>query len=114
MATRVAQWLLNGDGNGLCDSSSTAMDGATAPRRRGTARARRRWTESTTVMGGNGQHDGELRVMEGAARRQLYGEGRCDSDSTTMDDEELRKRDGDVDVDTAGGGSNKGQHGIKL
>jgi hypothetical protein len=32
----------------------------------------------------------------------------------TMDDEELRERDGDVDVDMAGGGSNKGQRGIKL
>jgi hypothetical protein len=32
----------------------------------------------------------------------------------TMDDEEPRKRDGDVDIDTAGGGSNKGQRGIKL
>jgi hypothetical protein len=31
---------------------------------------------------------------------------------TAMDDEERRKRDGDVD--TAGGGSNKGQHVITL
>ena len=65
-------------------------------------------------MGGDGQHDGELRVMEDAARRQLDGEGRCDGDSTTRNDKEPRKRDGDVDVDTAGGGSNKGQRGIKL
>ena len=47
-------------------------------------------------------------------RRQLDGEGRHDGDSTTMDDEEWRERDGDVDVNTAGGGSNKGQRGIKL
>jgi hypothetical protein len=60
--------------------------------------------------------------MEGAAqqrgtarqRRQLDGEGRHDGDSTMMDDEEPRERDGDGDVDTAGGGSNKGQRGIKL
>jgi hypothetical protein len=60
--------------------------------------------------------------MEGAAqrrgmvrpRRQLDGEGRHDGDSTTMDDEEWRERNGDVDVNTAGGGSNKGQRGIKL
>jgi hypothetical protein len=31
-----------------------------------------------------------------------------------MDDEEWRERNGDVDVNTAGGGSNKGQPGIKL
>jgi hypothetical protein len=31
-----------------------------------------------------------------------------------MDDEEWRERNGDVDVNTAGGGSNKGQRGIKL
>ncbi len=57
-------------------------------------------------------------VMDGAAlwrwtaRRQLNGEGRRDGDLTTMDDEERRERDGDVD--TAGSGSNKGQRGIKL
>jgi hypothetical protein len=31
-----------------------------------------------------------------------------------MDEEEPRERDGNVDVDTAGGGSNKGQRGIEL
>jgi hypothetical protein len=31
-----------------------------------------------------------------------------------MDDEEPRERNGNVDVDTAGGGSNKGQCGIEL
>ena len=61
--------------------------------------------------------------MEGAARRQgtaqprrqLDGEGRHDGDSTsmTMDDEELREHDGDIDIDTTGGGSNIGQRGIK-
>ena len=104
------------------------MDGATAPRWRGTARARRRWTESTTAMGGDGWRDGKLRVMEGAARWRgtaqprwrLDGKGRCDrdGDSTARDGtwllEEPRERDGDVDVDTAGGGSNKGQRGIEL
>jgi hypothetical protein len=69
-------------------------------------------------MGGDGRRDGELTVMDGAAlrqwtaRRQLNGEGRRDGDSTTMDDKERRKRDGDVN--TVGGGSNKGQCGIKL
>ena len=69
-------------------------------------------------MGGDGRRDGELTAMDGVAqwrwtaRRQLDGEGRRDGDSTTMDDEERRERDGDVD--TAGGGSNKGQRGIKL
>jgi len=91
---------------------------ATAPRRQGTARARQRWTECTTAMGSNGQRDGEWTVMDGAAlrrwtaRRQLGGEEWRDGDLTTMDDEERRKRDGDVD--TAGGGSNKGQRVITL
>ena len=48
------------------------------------------------------------------ARR--YGDGRRDGNSTgdltTMDDEERREHDGDVD--TAGGGSNKGQRVITL
>jgi hypothetical protein len=73
-------------------------------------------------MGSDGWRDGESRVMEGAERqrgtvrprRQLDGKGRCDGDLTTMDDEEPCKRDGDVDVDMAGGGSNTGQRGIKL
>ncbi len=70
------------------------------------------------AMGGNGRRDGELTVMDGAAlrrwtaRRQLDGKGRRNSDLTTMDNEERRERDDDVD--TAGGGSNKGQRGIKL
>jgi hypothetical protein len=70
------------------------------------------------AMGGDGQRDGEWTVMDGAAlrrwtaRRQLDGEERCDSDLTTMDDEERRNRDDDVD--TASGGSNKGQHVITL
>ena len=61
-------------------------------------------------------------MTEGAARRrglarprrQLEGDGRHDGDSMTMDDEELRERNGDVDVnvDTASGGSKKGQCGI--
>ncbi len=69
-------------------------------------------------MGGDGRRDGKLTVMDGAAlqrwtaRRQLDGEGRHDGDSTRMDNKERRKRDGNVD--TAGGGSNKGQRGIKL
>ena len=69
-------------------------------------------------MGGDGQHDVEWTVMDGAAlrrwtaRRQLDGEERRDGDLTTMDDEERRERDGDVD--TAGGGSNKGQRFITL
>jgi hypothetical protein len=69
-------------------------------------------------MGSDGQRDGKLMVMDGAvqrwwtAGRQLDGEVWRDCDSTTMDDEEWRKRDGGVD--TAGGGSNKGQRGIQL
>jgi hypothetical protein len=64
----------------------------TAPRRQGTARARRRWTQSTTAMGGDGQRDGEWTVMDGAAlwrwmvRWQLDGKERRDGDLTTMDD----------------------------
>jgi len=64
-------------------------------------------------MGGDGQRDGEWTVMDDAAlrqwtaRRQLDGEEWCDGDLTTMDDKEQRERDGDVD--TAGGGNNKGQ-----
>ena len=93
-----------------------------APRRQGTARARRQWTESTVAMGSDGRRDGKLRVMEGAARRggtarprrRLDFEGQCDGDLTMMDEEEPRERDGKVDVNTAGGGSNKGQRGIEL
>jgi hypothetical protein len=47
-----------------------AMDGATATRRRGTALARRQWTESTTAMGGDGRCNGELMMMDGAALRR--------------------------------------------
>ena len=75
-----------------------------------------------TAMGSDGRRDGELRVMEGATQRQgtarlqrqLDGEGRRDGESTTLDDEELRERVGDVDVDTAGGRSKNGQRGIEL
>jgi hypothetical protein len=69
-------------------------------------------------MGGDGRRDGELMVMDGAALLQwtarllLDGEGRRDGDSTTMDDKKRRERDGNIN--TAGGGSNKGQRGIKL
>jgi hypothetical protein len=45
-------------------------------------------------------------------RRQLDGEEWRDGDLTTMDGEEWRERNGDVD--TAGGGSNKGQRVITL
>ena len=69
-------------------------------------------------MSSNEWRNDKLTVMDGAGLRQwtaqwqLNGEGRCDGDSTMMDDEDRRERDGDVD--TAGGGSNKGQRGIKL
>jgi len=69
-------------------------------------------------MGGDGKRDGKWAAMDGAAlrrwtaRRQLDGEEWRDGDLTTMDDEERRERDGDVD--TAGGGSNKGQPVITL
>ncbi len=69
-------------------------------------------------MGGDGRRDGKLMVMDDAALRRwtaqrlLDGEGRHDGDLTTMDDKKRRKRDGDID--TAGGGSNKGRRGIKL
>jgi hypothetical protein len=74
------------------------------------------------AMGSDGRGDGKLRVMEGTARRggtvrpqrQLDGEGRRNGDSTTMDNKEPCERDGDGDVNTAGGGSNKGQRGIEL
>jgi hypothetical protein len=61
------------------------------------------------AMGGDGQRDGEWTVMDGAvlrrwtARRQFDGEVWRDGDLMTMDN-----------VDTAGGGSNKGQCIIKL
>ncbi len=70
------------------------------------------------AMGGDGRRNGELMVMDGAALRRwtaqrlLDAEGWRDGDSTTMDDEKRRERDGDID--TAGSGSNKGQRGIKL
>jgi hypothetical protein len=118
------------DKEGQRDGFSIAMDGTTAPQRRGMAQrllggegrrkrgGRRRWTESTTAMGGDGWQDGDLSVMDGAARRrwtaqqQLDSKGRRDGDSTTKGEEEQCNRDGDVD--TAGSGSDKGQHGIKI
>ena len=118
------------DKEGQCGGFSTAMDGAMAPRRREMARhlldgkgrrkhsGRRRWTKSTTTMGGDGRHDGDLTVMDGAAqwrwtaRQQLDSEGRRDGDSTTKEEEEHCDRAGDVD--TAGGGSGKGQQDIKI
>ena len=69
-------------------------------------------------MGGDGQHDGEWTVMDGAvlrrwtARRQLDGEEWRDGDLTMMGNEERRESDGDFDM--AGGGSNKGQRVITL
>ena len=64
-------------------------------------------------LGGDGRCDDELRVMQGAARRR--GSARdSDADSMRMCDEEPCECDGNVDVDTAGGGSNKGQRDIKL
>jgi hypothetical protein len=103
------------DGNGWSNGSSTAkaIDDTTAPRRRGTAQARQRWAESTTVMGGDGRRNGRIdgdgqcgaTAMDGTT---ADGKGRHDGGLMTMDDEERYKRHGDVD--TAGGGSNKGQH----
>jgi hypothetical protein len=91
------------------------MDGTTVPRQQGTTQARRQWT-------GDGWCDGELTLIDGAvlrrwtAQRQLDGEGRRekrrDGDLTKMGDEERREPDGNVD--TAGGGSNKGQSVITL
>jgi len=46
------------------------------------------------VMDDDGNRDGNLTLMDGAAgwrwtmRRQLYGEGRCHGDLTAKDDEE--------------------------
>jgi len=51
-------------------------------------------------------------LRQWTARRQLDGKEWRNGDLTTMDDEERRKRDGSVD--TAGGGSNKGQRIIIL
>ncbi len=69
------------------------------------------------VMDDDGRRDGNLTVMDGAAkwrwttRRQLNGEGWCHGDLTAMVDEERRERKGGVGV--AGGGSDKCQRGIK-
>ncbi len=69
-------------------------------------------------MCGSGRHNGNLTVMDDAAQRQwtarqqLDSKGRRDGNSTMMDEEERRERNGDVD--TAGGGSDKGQHSIKI
>jgi len=54
------------------------------------------------VMDDDGRRNGNLTVMDSASRwrwtmrRQLYGEGRHHGDSTAMDNEERRERDGDV------------------
>ena len=124
----MAQRLINKEGQR--DGFSMAMDGVRAPQRQGMARrllngegrrersGQRQWTKSTAAMGGDGRHDGDLRVMDGAARRQwtaqqqLSSKGRRDGDSTTKGKEEQCNHDGDVN--TAGGGSDKGQHGIKI
>jgi hypothetical protein len=69
-------------------------------------------------MGGDGQRDGKWTVMDGAAlrrwmaQRQLDGEEWRNGDLTTMDDEERHEHNSDVD--TARGGSNKGQRVITL
>jgi len=69
-------------------------------------------------MGGDGQRDAEWTVMDGVAlrqwtaRRQLDGKEWRDGDLTAIVDEERRECDGNVD--TAGGGSNKGQRVIAL
>ena len=69
------------------------------------------------VMDDDGNRDGNLTLMDGAAgwrwtmRRQLYGKGRRHGDLTAKDDEEQHKCSGDVGA--AGGGSDKGQRGIK-
>ena len=72
-------------------------------------------------MDNDGRRDGNLTVMDGAARwrwtmqRQLYGEGRRHGDSTAMDDEErnVERNERDGGVGAAGGGSDKCQCGIK-
>ena len=146
VVSRHGRWLL--DSEGRHNGSSTAMDGATAPQRRGMARRLldgEGWRDGYSAArdgaqqlldgkgrcerGGNGPRAQRrwaamdsgmavLMVMDGAAlrqwtaRRQLDGEERCDGDLPTMDDEERPERDGHVN--TAGGGSNKGQCVITL
>jgi len=56
-------------------------------------------------MGGDGQRDGKLTVMDGAVLRRWMARRQ-------LNDEEWRERDGDVN--TAGNGSNKGQRIITL
>ena len=114
---RGTAWrLLNG--NGWRNGSLTAMNSARAPRQQWTARR---------LLDGEGwcKHNDDgpraqrwWAAMDGTmatwrwwtAWRQLDVKGWRDDDLTTMDNKERRKRDGDVD--TAGGGSNKGQRGI--
>ena len=50
--------------------------------------------------------------MDSVAQRQLDGDEWRDGDLMTMDDKERCQRDGNVDTD--GGGSNKGQRVITL
>jgi len=118
------------DGDGRCDGNSTAMDGATATQRQWTQRqwtARecstvtwQGWTRrngvSTTTMDRERNGDGRRwmarwQLGRWMTLRQLDGEGRRDGDSMAIDNEEQCERDGDVGA--AGGGSNKGQCGIK-
>ena len=69
------------------------------------------------VIDDDGNRNGNLTLMDGTSgwrwttQRQLYGKGRHHGNSTAKDDEEQRKCDGDVGA--AGGGSDKGQRGIK-
>ena len=69
-------------------------------------------------MCGDGQCDGKWTVMNGAALRQwtvqhqLDGKEWHNGDLTTMDDKERCEHDSDVN--TVGGGSNKGQCVITL
>jgi len=64
VVSRHGQQLL--DGEVWRDGSSTAMDGATAPRRRGTARR---------LLDGEGRRDGSLMARDGA-QQLLNGKGR--------------------------------------
>jgi hypothetical protein len=58
-------------------------------------------------MGGDRRHDGNWMVQ-----RKLDGEGLGNGDLTTMDNKEWCEHDDDVD--TAGGGRDKGHSGIKI
>ena len=103
----MVRWRLGG--KGWHNGSTMAMD--STGRREGDSEGLRVQPQWKAI-------DGNLTVMDRTSWRQWMtrqrcdGERQCDGDSTARDEEEWCEHNGDGD--TAGFGSNKSQHGIKI